>query len=125
MKKIITVLVAVLAMSSMFAYIPNKTCVKVKRNKIKYYENTDVCNLLAEEAEPKDIGLSGNGKICVEWVIDKYITVERNVDWEITGDQSVITAYVEPGTFRIDKEGETTITAIHTANAAATSNRSD
>ena len=80
MKKIITVLVAVLAMSSMFAYIPNKTCVKVKRNKIKYYENTDVCNLLAEEAEPKDIGLSGNGKICVEWVIDKYITVERNVD---------------------------------------------
>ena len=43
----------------------------------------------------------------------KNTTVERNVDWEITGDQSVITAYVEPGTFRIDKEGETTITAIH------------
>ena len=38
MKKIITVLFAVFAMSSMFAYIPKKDCVKVKGNKIKYYE---------------------------------------------------------------------------------------
>ena len=80
MKKIITVLLSLMVATSMFAYIPNKTCVKVKGNKIKYYENTDVCNLLAEEAEPKDIGLSGVRKICVEWVIDKYMTVERNVD---------------------------------------------
>ena len=80
MKKIITVLMVVFTMASVFAYIPNKTCVKVKRNKIKYYENTDVCNLLAEEAEPKDIGLSGNRKICVEWVISNYVTVERSVD---------------------------------------------
>ena len=80
MKKIITVLMVLMVATSMFAYMPKNDCVKVKRNKIKYYENTDVCNLLAEEAEPKDIGLSGVRKICVEWVIDKYMTVERNVD---------------------------------------------
>ena len=80
MKKIITILMVLMVATSMFAYIPNKDCVKVKGNKIKYYENTDVCNLLAEEAEPKDIGLSGVRKICVEWIINKYMTVERNVD---------------------------------------------
>ena len=80
MKKIITVLMVLMVATSMFAYIPKKDCVKVKGNKIKYYEKADVCNLLAEEAEPKDIGLSGFIKICVEWVIDKYVTVERNVD---------------------------------------------
>ena len=39
MKKIITVLFAVLAMSSMFAYMPKKDCVKVKGKKHTYYYN--------------------------------------------------------------------------------------
>ena len=83
MKKIITVLMVVFTMVSVFAYIPKKDCVKVKRNKIKYYENEKVCDLLEEETEPRDIGLNAtcNIKVCVEWVIDEdYMTVERSVD---------------------------------------------
>lgn len=80
MKKIITVLFAVLAMSSMFAYIPKKDCVKVKRNKIKYYEKTEVWNLFGEEPDPKDTGFFGDSRDCEEWVIDKDMTVERSID---------------------------------------------
>lgn len=83
MKKIITVLFAVLAMSSMFAYMPKKDCVKVKKNKIKYYDKSEFCNLLDKAAEPKDIGLYGSveGNACIEWVIeDNYFTVEKLVD---------------------------------------------
>ena len=80
MKKIITVLFAVLAMSSMFAYIPKKDCVKVKRNKIKYYEKTEVWNLFGEEPDPKDTGFFGDSRDCVEWLIDKDMTVERSID---------------------------------------------
>ena len=81
MKKIITVLFAVLAMSSMFAYIPKKDCVKVKRNKIKYYEKTEVWNLFGEEPDPKDTGFFGDSYDCAEWVIDKKITVEEQIDY--------------------------------------------
>ena len=80
MKKIITVLFAVLAMSSMFAYMPNKACVKVKRNKIKYYEKTEVWNLFGEEPDPKDTGFFGDSRDCVEWLLDKDMTVERSID---------------------------------------------
>ena len=80
MKKIITVLFAVLAMSSMFAYMPKKDCVKVKRNKIKYYEKTEVWNLFGEEPDPKDTGFFGDSRDCEQWVIDKDMTVERSID---------------------------------------------
>ena len=80
MKKIITVLFAVLAMSSMFAYIPKKDCVKVKRNKIKYYEKTEVWNLFGGEPDPKDTGFFGDSRNHEAWFIDKDMTVERSID---------------------------------------------
>ena len=77
MKKIITVLFAVLAMSSMFAYMPKKDCVKVKGNKIKYYDKTELWSIsgIYEPSRSSD-----DGRECVEWVIDKYMTVEKSID---------------------------------------------
>lgn len=80
MKKIITVLMVVFTMVSVFAYIPKKDCVKVKRNKIKYYEKTEVWNLFGEEPDPKDTGFFGDSRDYECWVIDKDMTVERSVD---------------------------------------------
>ena len=80
MKKIITVLMVLMVATSMFAYIPKKDCVKVKRNKIKYYEKTEVWNLLAEEPDPKDTGFFGDSRNYEAWFIDKDMTVERSID---------------------------------------------
>ena len=80
MKKIITVLLSLMVATSMFAYIPKKDCVKVKRNKIKYYEKTEVWNLFGEEPDPKDTGFFGDSRDYECWVIDKDMTVERSID---------------------------------------------
>ena len=80
MKKIITVLMVVFTMASVFAYMPKKECVKVKRNKIKYYEKTEVWNLFGEEPDPKDTGFFGDSRDYECWVIDKDMTVERSID---------------------------------------------
>ena len=80
MKKIITVLMVLMVATSMFAYIPSKDCVKVKRNKIKYYEKTEVWNLFGEEPDPKDTGFFGDSRDYECWVIDKDMTVERSID---------------------------------------------
>ena len=80
MKKIITVLLSLMVATSMFAYIPKKDCVKVKRNKIKYYEKTEVWNLFGEEPDQKDTGFFGDSRDCEEWLIDKDMTVERSID---------------------------------------------
>ena len=80
MKKIITILLSLMVATSMFAYIPKKDCVKVKRNKIKYYEKTEVWNLFGREPDPKDTGFFGDSKNYEAWTIDKDMTVEKNID---------------------------------------------
>lgn len=77
MKKIITVLMVLMVATSMFAYIPNKACVKAKGNKIKYYDKTELWSIsgIYEPSRSSD-----DGRECVEWVIDKDMTVEKSID---------------------------------------------
>lgn len=86
MKKILSLVLMMMAAVAAFAYEPKVECAKVKRNgDIKYFEKTELYNRYGNTVTDED---------CVKWIIRKDYTAEQLVNYHYERLELLRNAYI-------------------------------